>query len=343
MSLRIAIVGTGSVAVTHLEQLLPIRGCQVVACCDVVTKKARHFASQHKINAIYSEVHDLLEFENPDALIVAVPPHAQFQVCEAALLHGVHVLCERPLTNSAREAGRLARLAQEKNLVNMVSFESRNLPVVNKAAAIVKSGRLGRIMHVEGSYLESWLSTASQGDWKTCESLLWRMTQKHGGHGVLDDIGLTLLDCLSYVVGDIVSLNAQTRSFRKDVPGNRLGDTALDASDSAVMSAEFRGGAIGAFNLTRWATGEINSLRVRIYGDKGGMTLDVEDSGSVLKICSGADRHKGLWTEVECVEVPTIWRVFINAIRKEDVEVSPSFEEARSLHKLLIRPKKENI
>ena len=342
MSLRIAIVGTGSVALTHVLQLSDIRGCQVVACCDVITKKARKFASEHGINAIYSQVEDLLEFEKPDAVIVAVPPHAQFKVCEAALLNGTHVLCERPLTNSAREAGRLARLAEEKNLVNMVSFESRNLPVVNKAASLVNSGRLGRVMHVEGSYLESWLSTASAGDWKTCESLLWRMTQKHGGHGVLDDIGLTLLDCLSYVVGEIVMLNAQTRSFRKDVPGNRLGDTALDASDSAVMSAEFKGGAIGAFNITRWATGEINSLRVRIYGDKGGLTLDVEDGGSVLKVCSGADRHKGIWTEVECSEVPGIWRSFINAVRKEDTEMSPNFEEAQKLHKLLTRPKKEN-
>ena len=124
-------------------------------------------------------------------------------------------LCERPLTNNSRDAARLSRLAQEAEIVNLVSYETRGIPEVQKAASIVNSGRLGRIMHVEASYLQSWLSTQTLGNWKTSESLLWRMTQKFGGHGVIDDLGLTLLDCVTFVAGEINTIDTLKNPFEK--------------------------------------------------------------------------------------------------------------------------------
>ena len=72
------------------------------------------------------------------------------------------------------------------------------------------------------------------------------------------------------------------------------------------MSAEMKSGALGAFHLSRWATGEVNSLRIRVYGDKGGLSLKFKDGEPSLRLCTGADRQNGLWTEVECPKVSSI-------------------------------------
>ncbi len=341
MSLRIAIVGTGVISDIHAKELEKLRGVELVACCDLNTARARAFAKEHRIDGFYNNITDMLSQEKPDAAIIAVPPFAQLKACMAAIENGVHMLCERPLTNNSRDAARLARLAQENELVNLVSYETRGIPQVHKAASLVRSGRLGKIMHVEGSYLQSWLSSETQGDWKTSESLLWRMTQQFGGHGVIDDLGLTLLDCVSFIAGDIREIYTQKRSFRKDVPGNRLGDIQLDASDSAIMSAEFKGGDLGDLHMSRWATGEVNSLRVRVYGDKGGLSLKIKNGIASLQLCTGADRQNGMWSEVDCPEAAGIWRLFVNAVRKKDVSLQPDFNSAYTIHKLLNNTKKE--
>ncbi|WDE99047.1 Gfo/Idh/MocA family oxidoreductase [Lentisphaera profundi] len=341
MSLRIAITGTGAIADLHATELKNIRGVDLCACCDISHKKARDFSLRHGIKTFYPNIEDMLTREKPDALIVAVPPHAQLKACRSAIQYKIHILCERPLTNNSRDAAKLSRLAHEAGIINLVSYETRGIPEVHKAANLVKSGRLGKIMHIEASYLQSWLSTQTQGNWKTSESLLWRMTQKFGGHGVIDDLGLTLLDCVSFIAGDISKIEACKRSFRKDVPGNRLGDTQLDASDSAVIMAEMKGGALGSFHLSRWATGEVNSLRLRVYGDKGGLSLKIKDGEPSLRICTGPDRQNGLWSEVDCPQGPNIWRSFINAIRKNDNTLEPNFSNAYNMHKLLTSIKKE--
>lgn len=341
MSLRIAITGTGAIADLHAQELDAIRGVELCACCDVSNSKARDFALRHKIKNLYLNIEDMLQREKPDAIIIAVPPYAQLKACLIAIEHKVHILCERPLTNNSRDAAKLARLANEAELVNIVSYETRGIPEVHKAANLVKAGRLGKIMHIEASYLQSWLSTHTLGNWKTSESLLWRMTQKFGGHGVIDDLGLTLLDCVAFIAGEINTIDVSKRSFRKDVPGNRLGDTQLNASDSAVIMAEMKDGALGSFHLSRWATGEINSLRLRVYGDKGGLSLKIKDGIPSLRLCTGPDRQNGLWSEIECPLVPNIWRSFINAIRKHDTALEPNFSSAYNIHKLLTSTKKE--
>jgi predicted dehydrogenase len=341
MSLRIAITGTGAIADLHANELEKIRGVELSACCDVSNSKARDFALRHKIKNFYLNIEDMLDREKPDAIIIAVPPYAQLKACLIAIEHKVHILCERPLTNNSRDAAKLSRLASESALINLVSYETRGIPEVHKASNLVKSGRLGKVMHIEASYLQSWLSTQTLGNWKTSQSLLWRMTQKFGGHGVIDDLGLTLLDCVSFIAGEINKIEACKRSFRKDVPGNRLGDTQLDASDSAVIMAEMKSGALGSFHLSRWATGEVNSLRLRVYGDKGGLSLKIKDGEASLRICTGPDRQNGLWSEIECPQVPNIWRSFVNAIRKEDISLEPNFTSAYNIHKLLTNTKKE--
>ena len=83
MSLRVAIIGTGSIADLHATELGKIRGVELCSCCDISNSKARKFSLRHKIKNFYLNIDDMLNREKPDALIVAVPPFAQLKACLA--------------------------------------------------------------------------------------------------------------------------------------------------------------------------------------------------------------------------------------------------------------------
>ena len=140
---------------------------------------------------------------------------------------------------------------------------------------------------------------------------------------------------VSYVAGDFKALRTDVRSFNKGVRGNKLQGHSLDSTDSAVISADFENGAMGAIHMTRWATGEMNSLRLRVYGDLGGLTLDIEESASKLQLCAGEDRHKAQWRQVKLEKTPSMWRVFVEAVQKNDLTAAPDFEYGAKLQRLL--------
>ena len=266
---------------------------------------------------------------------IVTPNDTHLEIAAMCLEKKVPVLCEKPLTHSAELATKLADLAAEAQVVNMVNFVHRGSPELQKAAEIVKSGELGNVMHIEASYLQSWMTSEYWGDWKENETFLWRLSSNHAGAGVVSDFGPALLDLVSLVAGEISKLHTNTRSFNKGVRGNRIQRYNLDSADSAVISADFVDGAMGALHMTRWATGEMDSLRLRVYGDEGGLTLDIDPNDSFLEICSGEDRHRAKWKKVKIDKGQSSWQNFVHAVENNDLNIEPSFAHAAKLQKLL--------
>ena len=333
--IKVAIIGTGMMGQIHADCFKHLRGCKVTACCDIDLKKSREFARQFSIDNYYGAVEDLLQREELDAVAIVTTNDTHYDIASECLNRGIPVLCEKPLAQNHEIASQLAELAEKNKVVNMVNFVHRGSPELHKAAELVQEGEIGRVMHVEASYLQSWMTSDYWGDWKETESFLWRLSNSHAGNGVISDFGPTLLDLVSYVAGDIKHLRTDARSFNKGVRGNKLQGYNLDSADSAVISADFANGAMGAIHMTRWATGEMNSLRLRVYGDQGGMTLDIEQDGSSLEVCSGENRHKARWKKVKIDKVPSLWQDFCTAVAEKDLTAQPSFKHAAHLQELL--------
>ena len=97
----------------------------------------------------------------------------------------------------------------------------------------MRDGELGQIVHVEASYLQSWLSSQVWGDWKTNPTWLWRLSSKHGSKGVLGDVGVHILDFASLPVGPIRSIQARLKTFTK-LKGKRMGEYLLDATTTPL-------------------------------------------------------------------------------------------------------------
>ncbi len=172
------------------------------------------------------------------------------------------------------------------------------------------------------------------GDWRTESKWLWRLSRKHGSNGVLGDIGIHILDFASYGSGlDIEHVFARLKVFDK-APGNRIGEYVLDANDSFTMAVDFSNGALGVIHASRWATGHFNELRLRVYGEKGGVEVQHRHDGSLLRVCLGADVETGSWAEMDVPPVETNYQRFAEAV-KTGKTLQPDFRHAAELQKVL--------
>jgi predicted dehydrogenase len=227
----------------------------------------------------------------------------------------------------------MARAAKRAGVINMVNFSYRNSSALQKAAELVRNGELGEIVHVEASYLQSWLSSQIWGDWKTTPSWLWRLSSKHGSKGVLGDVGVHILDFASLPVGPIRRIQARLKTFTK-LKGKRMGEYPLDANDSALLQVEYANGALGVIHTTRWATGHANSLFLRIHGTKGALRLDLDKSYNELEVCLADNIHKAKWITIKAPSTPIIYERFITAIRT-DKAGEPDFARGAEIQRAL--------
>ena len=315
MTIRLAILGTGGMANGHARRFNDIKGCKLVACCDIVPGRARAFAEQHKIPASYEDANTMFRKEKIDGVSVVTIDKAHAPAALAAIRNGVHVMCEKPLADTLANARRMAAEARRRKLLTCVNFSYRNSPATQKAAELVAAGKLGRILHVEGSYLQSWLVSHSWGDWHTKEAFLWRLSTRHGSAGTLGDIGVHLYELASFVVGDFAELSSIQKTFDKGV--RKIGPYVLDANDSVVTTVRFKNGAIGTLHTTRWATGHANTVAIRVYGDKGALDLNLDrPAPDTLRLCTGKDIDKNLWQPVKCPPTPDMYQRFVTSLQK---------------------------
>jgi predicted dehydrogenase len=219
-------------------------------------------------------------------------------------------------------------------VVNMVNLTYRNVAALQRGAELVREGVLGRVRHFEASYLQSWLTQPAWGPWDKEPQWLWRLSTAHGSKGVLGDVGIHILDFATFVAGlAVTDVSCLLTTFDK-APGGRIGDYVLDANDSATMQVVLENGALGTVAATRFATGHLNDLRLRLYGDVGGLEVSFEKGISQLRACLGDDIMTGTWKDVDCPPVPTNYQRFIAAIRGEGAG-QPDFARGAVLQQLL--------
>jgi len=312
---RIGIIGTGGMANAHAATFNAMKGVKLVACCDVVAERAQAFAEKHGIAKVYTDYREMLGKEKLHGVSNVTPDAMHAEISLAVIEHGLAIFCEKPLATSLADAKKMRDAALRAGVVNMVNFSYRNSCGLQKAAEVVRKGALGRIIHVEASYLQSWLANVSWGNWQTNPGLAWRLSTKHGSAGDMGDLGCHIYDMTTLLCGDIAEINCQLRTFDKGIPGNQLGEYVLDANDSFISIVSFANGGLGTIHSSRWATGQANSLRVRVYGDKGAIEVDLDRAYDDYRICQGKDALTFTWKTVKCKPTPSNYQRFIRAIK----------------------------
>lgn len=331
--IRIGIVGTGGMANAHAQHFQKIKGCKITAVCDVDMARAEAFGEKYSVKKRYTQFAEMLNGDAIDAVAIVTPDGSHAPLSLMAIAAGKHVLCEKPLATNYKDAAKMARAAAKAGVINMVNFSYRNSSAIQKAAAMVHSGQLGRVAHVHGAYLQSWLPSRVWGDWKTTPAWLWRLSTKHGSRGVLGDVGVHLLDFATFPVGPVKTVEAKLKTFSA-IKGKKQAGYDLDANDSALMTLEFADGALGSLHTSRWATGHANSVSLSVHAEFGAIRIDLDRSYTELEICEGDDIHTCTWKKMDCGKTPSIYERFIHSIRK-GINDQPDFARGAAIQKVL--------
>lgn len=332
--MRLLILGTGGMANTHAQHFAAIDGLSLVGAVDVDPSRAKAFADLHGIPNVFTSLEDAIAWGEFDAATNVTPDRAHHPTTLALLAAGKHVMCEKPLAENYAKADEMARAAEASGLVTMVNLTYRNVAPLQKAREMVLAGEIGRVRHVEASYLQSWLVSKAWGNWATESQWLWRLSTKHGSNGVLGDVGIHILDFASYgAASDVEHVFARLKAFDK-APDNRIGEYDLDANDSFTMTVDFANGALGVIHSSRWATGHLNELRLRMHGDRGALEVIHSTEGSQLRGCLGEDVEKAVWRELDAGTVPTNYQRFAAAVAAGN-KIDPGFRHAAELQKVL--------
>jgi len=332
--IRVLIVGTGGMANAHAEAYAAMEGVELVAGVDTRPDNLSVFNAKHGIRRGFDTVEAAIEWGEFDAVSNVTPDAVHHRTTLPLLAAGKHVLCEKPLATNHADADEMAQAAASEGVVNMVNLTYRNVPAIPEAARLVAAGTIGEVRHFEASYLQSWLTQAAWGDWKTEDQWLWRLSSAHGSLGVLGYVGVHILDFATLVAGaDSESVSARLTTFDK-AEGGKIGPYTLDANDSFNLHTRLTNGAVGVVHATRMATGHINDLHLKVFGTKGGLDVRFSQGESILRACLEPGLESGEWQDMPVPPVDTNYTRFIQAIRAGRQE-RPDFARGALLQKAL--------
>jgi predicted dehydrogenase len=196
-----------------------------------------------------------------EAVAIVTPNHMHAPVADAFLDAGIHIICDKPLTTTLEEARRLRDKARASGLIFAVTYNYSGYPLVRHARAMVQGGELGVIRIVQVEYPQDWLADPleaagqKQADWRTDPA-------RAGAGGCVGDIGTHAYQLAHFVSGMMPEqILAEATVF---VPGRRV-------DDNVQILLRYGNGARGALWASQVASGNDNGLRLRIFGEKGGL------------------------------------------------------------------------
>lgn len=249
---RIGMLGGGFMARVHTQAAL-LAGADLEAIAtsgpDGSTRAAAELGYRIPTSGAALFSHDL------DIVHVCSPNREHAAQALAALDSGAHVICEKPLATDAASAKAILDRAEVTGLFGTVPFVYRYHPMVREARARVRNGDVGRVLTVDASYLQDWLLTDADDN--------WRVDAGQGGPSrAFADIGSHLVDLIEFITGErIVALAATTRTVHP-----RRGGAPVTTEDTVALTVELDGGGIGSLLVSQLAPGRKNGLVVEIAG-----------------------------------------------------------------------------
>lgn len=214
--------------------------------------------------------------------VVCVTPNAShYEICKAFLSEGISVVCDKPLTWTIEQSEELVALTKKNDLLFGVTYTYTGYPAVKQMRQMVRDGALGKIKFVNAEYPQDWLALPVDENNKMAP---WRIDPTVTGiSNCLGDIGSHIENLVATVTGlEIDSALARLDSI---VDGRTL-------DDNASVMVEYKGGAKGLYWSSQIAFGNDNGLRIRVYGEKGGLEWCQEDPDHFSFTPSDAPQQK---------------------------------------------------
>jgi len=229
----------------------------------------------NRVYASYDEMLDreleLPEDQRMDVVVIVTPNHLHFDPTVKALKNGFHVVLDKPLTLNYAEAQALYPIVKSADKRFLLTHTYSGYPMIKQAKQMIAEGKIGKVRKVYVEYPQGWL-------WKLLESennkqAEWRTDPKRNGlAGCMGDIGTHAFHLAEYVSGEKVARMCADLYIK--VAGRPI-------DDDGVVLLQFENGASGVLMASQTDTGAENNLKIRIYGEKGGIEWEQEDNNSL--------------------------------------------------------------
>ena len=215
----------------------------------------------------------LPETERMDFVSIVTPNHMHYGPAKMALENGFHVVCDKPLCFDMEEAVELQRLKKETGLIFALTHNYTGYPMVKQAKAMIANDEFGKIRRVVVEYPQGWLSTELEADVEQKQAS-WRTDPKRSGiAGAMGDIGTHAENLAEYITG--LKIQELCADLHTHIEGRRLDD------DGSVL-LRFNNGARGLLYASQISAGEENNLRIRVYGEFGGLEWSQQDPNDLF-------------------------------------------------------------
>jgi len=282
--LRMGMVGGGQGAfIGEVHRIAAQLDNQIELVCGAFSSDAERskesgrflFLPENRVYGSYQEMieqeRNLPEGERMDFVSIVTPNHVHFGPAMLALENGFHVALDKPMTFDVEEAKRLKAKVDETGLLFLLTHTYVGYPMVRQARQMVRDGALGKIRKVYVEYPQGWLSreqdeSNKQASWRTDPS-------KSGKAGCMGDIGTHALHLAEFVSG--LRTTKMCASLYTYVEGRKLDD------DGNVL-LQFDNGGSGVLIASQVAAGEENALKVRVYGENGGLEWSQQEPNSLI-------------------------------------------------------------
>lgn len=254
--LRVAVLGLGAIAQTaHLPVLSKMRGAQLAALCDNDGAKARSLAQRFGVRDSCTDVEELLEMEDLDAVVITTPNHLHEVHVLSALRAKKHVMCERPLGIGARAVERIITAAEKAKKVVMVANNHRFRLDAQALDGFVRSGELGKVRSVRaGAYR------------RRVQQAPWRLRRAEAGGGAFLELGLPLLDLAGWLL-DFPRVERVSATMER-------GRGANSVEESAIVFIECQGGFTVTIDVHANYIGEDQRWWFELIGSAGSARLN---------------------------------------------------------------------
>ncbi|MCX2678840.1 Gfo/Idh/MocA family oxidoreductase [Galbibacter sp. EGI 63066] len=214
---------------------------------------------------------ELPEGERMDFVTIVTPNHLHFEPAKTALENGFHVVCDKPMTLTVNEAKIIQKLVKKTGLLFALTHNYTGNPMVKQARAMVQNGELGDIIKVQVQYLQGWMAKEldDQASIKP-----WRADPKKSGiGGSLADIGTHAENLTEYITG------LKIKELAADL--GRIGEGRVLDNDGNILF-RMENGAKGLMSISQIAVGEENNLAIKVYGSKGSLEWNQEESTKLI-------------------------------------------------------------
>jgi len=306
LKLNIGLIGAGfmgkahSVAFSNMPKFFwPAPALPVFkTICDINEDIAKDAKDRFGFQNYCTDWRAIVDDDEIDVVIVCTPNDSHAEISIQALSAGKHVLCEKPISSSTKDAKAMADAAEKakaNGIISMCAYQYRRIPAIELAKKFIDEGSIGKILNVRATYLQSWSADPSS-------PLSWRFQKDIAGSGTLGDIASHVIDISQFLAGDISEVVSSVKTHITERPIQEGGVDLLgtvkvdsnakkapvDVDDEDVFLVKFKNGAIGSIEATRNAWGRNNFITVEVHGTEGSIFFNYERLNE-LQVCFAKD------------------------------------------------------